>query len=331
MLLEVLTVGILLLSWSSITQSQCTGSLSEAEFQALEALYVSGSGINWMWNPPPPSKTVWTFPSNRSVPCSHKWQGLDCEVVEKVNGIVCVGCCTVRDIKLTNFNLVGFLPHEIGNLTNLQILDLNTNTLSQRIPTSIGLMTNLNTLSLYFNFFSHDLPTEIGLLTAMQSISIFDCALNGTLPTELGLLTNLVSLVLDSNFFTGRTPTQLGLLVNLKLQLSLFGNSLNGSIGSWVGSLTKLESIDFNNNYLTGQLPTEIGLLTNSLTGHISTYLSLLTNLQELDVDTNLFSEKSPQFLDYSQTFKFFPCFQTIFSAQFQLNWDIYQYYKCCI
>ena len=46
------------------------------------------------------------------------------------------------------------MPTEIGNLTNLNILNLHHNQFSGELPTEIGNLTNLTTLDLRFNQFS---------------------------------------------------------------------------------------------------------------------------------------------------------------------------------
>jgi len=71
--------------------------------------------------------------------------------------------------------LTGPIPTSLGNLRNLQELDLRFNQLTGPIPTSLGNLRNLQELGLYFN------------------------QLTGTIPSSLGNLTNLTRLYLSYN------------------------------------------------------------------------------------------------------------------------------------
>ena len=61
-----------------------------------------------------------------------------------------------------NNNLTGEIPSEIGNLTNLNSLDLSSNQLTGEIPPEIGNLINLlNTLELQDNQLTGEIPSEI--------------------------------------------------------------------------------------------------------------------------------------------------------------------------
>ncbi|MBT4054648.1 MAG: hypothetical protein HOE74_05850 [Candidatus Marinimicrobia bacterium] len=78
--------------------------------------------------------------------------------------------------------LTGSIPPEIGNLTNLQILDLSYNQLTGVIPPEIGNLTNLITLNLGDNQLTGPIPSEIGNLTNLTNLNLRSNQLTGSIP-----------------------------------------------------------------------------------------------------------------------------------------------------
>ncbi|MEL6439281.1 MAG: GTP-binding protein, partial [Cyanobacteria bacterium J06621_8] len=113
------------------------------------------------------------------------------------------------------------LPAEIGQLTNLSVLDLQDNSLSS-LPVEIVQLTNLSVLDLNSNSLS-SLPAEIGQLTNLSVLDLQDNSLS-SLPAEIGQLTNLSELYLNSNSLSN-LPAEIGQLTNLS-KLYLNSNSL---------------------------------------------------------------------------------------------------------
>ena len=64
--------------------------------------------------------------------------------------------------------LIGSIPPEIGNLTNLTVLSLWGNQLIGSIPSEIGNLTNLTILRLEDNQLTGEIPSEIGNLTNLS-------------------------------------------------------------------------------------------------------------------------------------------------------------------
>jgi internalin A len=91
------------------------------------------------------------------------------------------------------------LPAEIGQLTNLTMLDLSNNQLTS-LPAEIGQLTNLTMLDLSNNQLT-SLPAEIGQLTNLTMLDLSNNQLT-SLPAEIGQLTNLTMLDLRHNQLT---------------------------------------------------------------------------------------------------------------------------------
>ncbi|MFC1515612.1 fibronectin type III domain-containing protein, partial [Thermodesulfobacteriota bacterium] len=93
-------------------------------------------------------------------------------------------------------SLSGSIPPELGNLTNLRRLHLDSNQLSGTIPTELGNLTNLWVLLLDSNQLSGTIPPEIGSLTNLEILGLGNNQLTGNIPTSLVNLSNLVPDVL---------------------------------------------------------------------------------------------------------------------------------------
>lgn len=192
-----------------------TGDAQRAcERAALMALYNSAGGPNWR------NKQGWDTSVDY---CT--WHGIRCHNNQ------------LYWIDLTNNNLTGIIPPDLGNLDQLENLTLMYNSLTGVIPREIGNMTNLQVLALNRN------------------------SLSGTIPVELSNLSRLTQLALDHNNLSGSIPAQLGLLSNLR-SIDLNNNQLAGSIPTAIGELTQLTNIVINSNRLTGAIPTSFTNLT---------------------------------------------------------------------
>ncbi|QKQ73750.1 COR domain-containing protein [Nostoc sp. TCL240-02] len=164
----------------------------------------------------------------------------------------------VRD-KVTELDLSGkgltTLPAEIGQLTDLQTLNLRSNQLSS-LPPEFGQLTNLQTLNLDSNRLS-SLPPEFGQLTNLQSLHL-DLNQLSSLPSEFFQLTNLQTLKLGLTELSS-LPSEIGQLTNLQT-LNLTSNQLK-SLPPEIGQLTKLQTLDLTRSHLSS-LPPEFGKLT---------------------------------------------------------------------
>ena len=73
----------------------------------------------------------------------------------------------------------GCIPENIGDLQQLESIDLHNNHLSGPIPTSVGALKSLQTLVLNKNELSGRVPSEVSQLLALEKLWLNDNKLTG--------------------------------------------------------------------------------------------------------------------------------------------------------
>ena len=149
--------------------------------------------------------------------------------------------------------LRGVLPPQVGQLRQLQVLDLRGHRLTA-LPPEIGQLRQLQVLDLSFNRLLGPLSPELGQLAQLQFLDLGGNELWGPLPPELGQLTALEELSLAFNMLTGSLPSELGQLSALQT-LYLHNNRFTGRLPAELGRLSSLRELSFAHNQLTGPFP----------------------------------------------------------------------------
>ncbi|WP_420448604.1 Ig-like domain-containing protein [Candidatus Palauibacter sp.] len=195
-----------------------------------------------------------------------------------------------------HFNdLTGPIPPELGKLSSLEGLDLNVNSLTGPIPLELGELSSLEMLGLGINDLTGSIPPELGKLSSLRELGLYNNELTGSIPPELGELSSLEVLGLGSNDLTGSIPLELGKLSSLR-ELGLYNNELTGSIPPELGHLAGLQTLRIGWLHLSGIIPPELGNLAelrvielgpNRLGGPIPPELGNLTELKELQLQSS--------------------------------------------
>ena len=162
--------------------------VSNSARMVLEALFETTDGENWT------NVTNWL----RNVPMSD-WFGVSAGSTNQVIGPQSRSSVAgLSQLDLSNNQLTGEIPTELGSLSSLVYLDLSENALSGTIPASLGNLSNLETLRLFSNQLSEEIPTELGNLSNLNELSLHDNAeLTGPLPLSFTDLDSLKTLTLS--------------------------------------------------------------------------------------------------------------------------------------
>lgn len=162
------SASILFISLVILPVSMAYAQISTSEREALIALYNSTDGDNWANN------TGWLG----AVGTECGW-----------NGVTCSGGAVVI-LSLPANNLIGTIPPELGNLSNISRIILPLNQLSSSIPAELGNLSTLNMLVLYSNQLTGTIPAELGNLSSLTDLYLYDNQLTGRIPTELADLSS---------------------------------------------------------------------------------------------------------------------------------------------
>ena len=283
------------------------------ERAALVALYNATDGPNWTDN------TNWLTDAPLG-----EWYGVDTDASGRVihlelrgrwdhagyagNGLLgsippeLGNLANLEELDLWGNRLSGVIPPELGNLARLEILRLLGNQLQGTIPPELGNLARLEVLQLGLNLLEGTIPPELGKLVRLKTLWLDRNRLDGSIPPELGNLTELTSLRLDANELEGAIPSQLGGLTKLQ-RLIVSYNNLTGPIPPELGNLDALEYLSLHNNRLTGRIPSwladrkqlrSLSLGANQLTGPIPPELGNLTELEDLSLGDNLLTGRVP-------------------------------------
>ncbi|CAM6023536.1 unnamed protein product, partial [Sphagnum balticum] len=251
-------------------------------------------------------KMKYSYPYNTTDPCA--WPPAVVQCNSSTGPII--------GLNFSNMGLSGPIPPEIGLFPSLRTLDFSNyptnspsctgrcNNVLGPIPKELGNLTNLQILLLSRSTLSQSFPPPVLNLTNLIELKIDNCNLSGPIPREISNLSKLQSLFLGNNSLVGPLP-ELGPLINLQ-QLTLWGNNISDKIPPQWGNLSNLIYLNLHDNLLWGPLPPELGNLSkltrmliyaNDLTGTIPDSWTGLTSVSELNIRQNYLSDPFPAWI----------------------------------
>ncbi|XP_061375466.1 probable LRR receptor-like serine/threonine-protein kinase At1g06840 isoform X2 [Gastrolobium bilobum] len=258
---------------------------------------------------------------NKGDPCASNWTGVWCFdrkgadgyfhvrelylMTMNLSGSLAPQLGQLSQLEILDFmwnNLTGTIPKEIGNITSLKLLLLNGNNLSGSLPDELGNLSNLNRLQVDENQLSGPIPDSFANLVNARHIHMNNNSFNGQLPYKLSNLSNLLHLLVDNNNLSGHLPPQFSMLHGLAI-LQLDNNNFSGyGIPSTYANLSSLVKLSLRNCSLQGAIPdfssipklTYLDLSWNQFTGHIPSN-KLSDNMTTIDLSNNRLNGSIPQ------------------------------------
>ncbi|XP_031122670.1 putative receptor-like protein kinase At3g47110 isoform X2 [Ipomoea triloba] len=222
---------------------------------------------------------------NDSVHHCH-WQGVSCGGRHQ----------RVVALMLPEKGLIGTLSPQIGNLTFLRAVDLNSNGFHGGIPGEIGNLFRLRFLNLSLNALTGELAAvNLSSCLQLRLVNLYQNGLHGRLPIKLVCLKKLELLNLGNNQLTGEIPRAFGNFSSLRV-LALLRNQLEGRIPDEIAQIWGLKALSLAANNLSGKLKTlnVLDVPGNKLSGKIPDTIGDCLSLEYLDLHANLFEGKIP-------------------------------------
>lgn len=230
---------------------------------------------------------------------------------------------TVAGIDLNFGNIAGFLPLELGLLSDLALIHLNSNRFCGTIPQTLANMSLLFELDLSNNRFVGPFPNVVLSLPSLQYLDLRFNEFEGTIPPGV-LSKNFDAIFLNNNLFTNSIPSNFGTssatvlvfannnfggcippsisnLADTLEELVLINNNLSGCVPPEVGFLYKLKLLDLSSNRLEGSIPysiaglahlEQLNLAHNYMSGNVPEGVCILPNLVNFTYSYNFFCEE---------------------------------------
>ncbi|CAM8960796.1 unnamed protein product [Rhodiola kirilowii] len=175
---------------------------------------------------------------------------------------------SIRHIDMTNADLYGRISLGVGELPNLEYLNLAVNNLSaSSYQLFKGSWSSIKSIYLSTNKLIGKLPSGIGNMTSLVEFDLFLNNIEGGIPSSIGKLCNLRLFDLSSNNLTGCLPEHLSgqencesgsPLPNLRF-LALSNNRLHGNLPAWLGQVRNLIELSLSHNSFQGPIPSSLG------------------------------------------------------------------------
>ncbi|KAI8003253.1 Receptor-like protein EIX2 [Camellia lanceoleosa] len=238
----------------------------------------------------------------------------------------------LRYLNLSRALISEIVPHHLGNLSSLRVLDLSF--MYHATVDDFTWVYRLSSLQ-YLDLSFMDLSQMQNLHGVLNMIPcLLELRLSGPLPQNIGdMVPTLFKPFLADNLINGLIPNSLCKVVDLVL-LDLSNNMLFGNLPQcWgdtrEGEMPRLAVMKFSSNQLSGIIPSSIGRLpslgwlhlnNNSLYGEIPLGLKNCTILEMLDLGENGLSGNIPEWIGELQYLGILRLHKNMFNGKIPLQ-----------
>ncbi|XP_059318053.1 leucine-rich repeat extensin-like protein 6 [Lycium ferocissimum] len=227
---------------------------------------------------------------------------------------------TVAGIDLNHANISGYLPEDLGLLTDLAVFHINSNRFVGTIPKSFSKLRVLYELDVSNNLLYGKFPSVVLSLPSLKFLDIRYNQFKGNVPSKLWDR-KLDALFINNNDFQFAWPKNFGkstvsalVMANIKVrgcippsianmsqtlnEIILTNAGLNGCLPEELGLLKNVTVFDVSFNNLVGKLPETIGgmkklehlnVAHNKLSGEIPASICSLPRLENFTYSDNYF------------------------------------------
>ncbi|KAF2322416.1 hypothetical protein GH714_016294 [Hevea brasiliensis] len=207
----------------------------------------------------------------------------------------------VAGVDLNQADIAGYLPSEMGLMTDLALFHINSNRFCGVLPDSFSKLTLMHELDISNNRFVGSFPKVVLNWPNLKYLDIRFNDFEGCLPEEV-FVKDLDALFLNNNRFGCNIPESIG---NSTVSVVVFANNnFTGCIPHSIGNMANLNEIIFIGNSLGGCFPLEIGMLKNAtvfdasfnqFTGNLPSTFADLKKIEDLNLENNKLTGIMPQ------------------------------------
>ncbi|XP_039134793.1 receptor-like protein EIX2 [Dioscorea cayenensis subsp. rotundata] len=253
------------------------------------------------------------------------WLNISKKLVEL--GSIFSGCLkhSLTRLQLRYANLDGDIPDWIGDIKNLKVLDLSTNSLSGSVPLSLARLSFLEELFLVSNQLTGSLPEEIGNLAELVHLDLSHNQMCVIISAQhFTRLKKLETLAMSGNSLVFNVSSNWvpPFLLN---ELRIRSCSVGPEFPTWLQTQHKLEVLTMSHNRISSTVPdwlwnstthnlVDLDLSDNQIQGMIPEFLTF-THMENLDLSSNLFSGPLPDLHMHSPFFSYIDLSNNSFSG----------------